>query len=365
VRNKRHIIATSYLLALSTFIGVLSAPLVSAQSTSGNSPSNELRITPAIVQVKLQPNQNALNLEYSVSNLTKVPFDISFGARDFGAFNQSGAITLYGNGYNPASNPHGIQSYMSFPASTVTIPANTTQQINVTIHNASKLAPGGHYGAVLFSPQSASTTANNNHININTSVAGLVFLTTAYGGTYGISASMSHLGRVLFNLPSSTYLVFNNTGNAQTVPQGQLTLYGLHDAMLGTQVINTSSGLILSGGSRLFQVQLPLNAKWYTLPGLYHLKLQYKDSEDTSFKTLNQTFLYINWKMILLIFVALILIIYIINKFIWKLLKRLVYLRVRRRKLKSIANNQQPYESSVSSGPKVMDVARPKRPKKT
>lgn len=364
MKYKRHAFATACLTILLSCIGILGAPLVSAQSASSDTPSGGLRVSPAITQVQLQPNQTTLNLEYQLTNLTDQPLAISLSSRDFGAFSQSGSITLYGKGYYPATNPHGIQSCVSFPSPSVTIPANTTQQLNVIIQNASKLAPGGHYGAILFSPQSTFTTANNNHVNLNTSVAGLVFLTTAYGGTYGVTASMSHVSRVLFNLPSSAYLVFNSTGNTQTIPQGQLTLFGPHSKILGTQVINTSSGLILSGGSRIFQVQLPIQDKWYTLPGIYHLKLQYKDNESTSFKTLNQTFLYINWKMTLLLIVAIILIVYIINKFIWKLLKKLVYFRIRRRKLKSIANIQQVDQKAKFSGPKVMDVARPKHPKK-
>lgn len=363
MRYKRHIRATACLLVLASFVSVLSAPFVGAQSAASTTPSSGIRITPAITQLQLQPSQTAVTLEYQVTNFTNQPLTISLGARDFGAFSQSGSITLYGNGYNPASNPHGVQSYVSFPSPNVTIPANTTQQLSVNIQNASKLAPGGHYGAILFSPQSAFASTNNNHVNLSTSVAGLVFLTTAYGGTYGISASMSHTSRVLFNLPSSTYLVFNNTGNTQVIPQGQLTLFGPRSKILGTQVINTSSGLILSGGSRIFQVQLPVQNKWYTLPGIYHLKLQYKDNEATSFKTLNQTFLYINWRMTVLIIAAIILIVYLANKFIWKLLKKLVYFRIRRRKLKSIANMQQANQHAIFSGPKVMDVARPKRQK--
>ena len=365
MKYKGHVAATAYFLALVSFIGLLGTSLVSAQPTSNSTPSNGIRVTPAIMQVQLQPKQNSLNLNYSITNLTNQPLAISLGARDFGAFSQNGSITLFGSGYNPKTNPHGIQTNVTFPASRVVIPANETQQVTVTIQNATKLAPGGHYGAVLFSPQSPLATAGNtnNHVSLNTSVGGLIFLTTAYGGTYGISASMSHLSRIMFNLPSSTYLVFDNTGNTQTIPQGQLTLYGPRSEVLGTQVVNTSSGLILSGGSRIFQVQLPMQDKWYTLPGIYHLKLEYKDSKDADFKTLNQTFLYINWKMVLLILAAFVLIVYFFNKVVWKLLKKLVYFRVRRRKLKSIANTQHGSDA-IFSGPKVMDVARPKRQKK-
>jgi hypothetical protein len=362
VRYKRHAIATAYLIALLfPVIGLLSAPQVSAQSNTSGSPGGGIRVTPAIMQVQLQPNQNTLNLSYSVSNLTNEALVVTLGAKDFGAFSQNGSITLYGSDYNPAANAHGIQSYVAFPSPSITIPANTTQQVNVSIQNTSKLAPGGHYGAILFSPQSTLAAINNNHVNLDASIAGLVFLTTAYGGTYGVSASTSHISRVLFNLPKSVYLVFNDTGNTQTIPQGQATLLGPHSNIISTQVINTSSGLILSGVSRIFQVQLPAKNNWFTVPGIYHLKLLYKDNADTKFKTIDQTFLYINWRVAGLVLLELILAIYLVNKYLWKLLKRLVYFRVKRRNLKSIATLYPANPAPEPAGPKHMDVLRTKK----
>lgn len=358
MRQKRHTIATASLLILCSVIGLVSAPIAHAQSNSANTANSGIRVTPAIMQVQLQPNQNSVNLNYSVSNLTNQAISIALGARDFGAVSQSGSITLYGTNYDPTTNVHGIQSYTSFPNSTITLPAQTTQQINVSIQNATKLAPGGHYGAILFSPQSALSTEGSNRVNLNASVAGLVFLTTAYGDTYGVNASMSHVGHVLFSMPKSVYLVFNNTGNTQTIPEGQLTLFGPHSNILGTQVVNTSSGLILSGGSRIFQTQLSIQQNnWYTLPGIYHLRLQYKDSSDTNFKTLNQTFLYINWKVVLLVLFEIALAIYIFKKYFWKFQKRFIYYRVKLRKLKSISKKQPTTQASSPTESKAVDAA--------
>lgn len=319
-------------------------------------PGGGLRITPAITQIKLQPRENTLTLQYIVSNLTHQPLSVTLGARDFGALSQSGTITLYGAGYKPSSNSHGIQSYVSFPTPHVIIPANAAQQVEITIQNATKLAPGGHYGAILFSPQSAFTTTGNNRVNLNTSVAGLVFLTTAHGGTYGISASMSHVSPIRFSMPNSVYLVFNNIGNTQTIPQGQLTLYGPHSKILGTQVVNSSSGLILSGGSRIFQVQLPLAHPWYTPSAIYHFTLQYKDSQDTNFKTLNQSFVYINWKVAALVVVGLTVIIYVLVRFGRKTVSRLTNLKLPKRRSRHVTS-----VDPIPPAPKVMDVTRPKR----
>lgn len=349
-------ITAACFLVLFSIVSCLSAPLVHAQSSSPDAPSGGLRITPAITQIKLQPHENTLTLQYIVSNMTHQPLSVAIGARDFGALSQSGSITLYGAGYNPSTNPHGIQSYVSLPTAPVIIPPNASQPVSVTIQNATKLAPGGHYGTILFSPQNAFAGTGSNRVNLNTSVAGLVFLTTAYGGTYDVSASMSHVSPIRFSLPSSVYLVFKNTGNTQSIPQGQLSLLGPRAKVLGTQVVNSSSGLILSGGSRIFQVQLPLNRHWYTPTAIYHLSLQYKDSQDTSFKTLNQSFVYVNGKVALLVVIALIAFGYLLMRFGKRMGRRLVSLKFPKRRPK-VSNSA----ATTLTGSKVMDVMRPKR----
>jgi hypothetical protein len=355
VKYGRH--STAYLIALISVICCSCSNPVLAQAPSQNVPSNGgIRITPAITQINLQPNENTLTLQYIVTNLTHQPLSIALSARDFGALSQSGSITLYGSEYTPSSNPHGIQSYVAFPSPSVLVPANISKQVDVMVVNATKLAPGGHYGVILFSPQSAFTQSGSNRVNLNTSVAGLVFLTTAHGGTYGVSASMSHVSPVSFKLPDSVYLVFKNTGNTQTVPQGQLTLYGPNSKILGTQVVNNSSGLILSGGSRIFQEQLPLDRHWYTPPGLYHFSLQYKDSQDASFQTLNQSFVYLNWRVTLLGLAALIATVYLVKRFGVKVVKRLASIKFRKRAPKPTP----PVIAAPRS--KVMDIVSPKRP---
>lgn len=352
---------TACLLVFCSVASFLGITLVHAQTAEGNSPGGGLQITPAITQIMLQPDQDTLPLVYTATNLTNEAITVVLGTRDFGAYSQSGSITLFGSGYNPATNPHGIQSQITFAAPTITIAAHSSQKIIATIHDTKKLAPGGHYGAILFSPQNTFSSTNSNHVNLSTSIAGLVFLTTAHGGTYGVNVSMSHINHILFNIPNNVYLVFNNTGNTQTIPQGQLTLLDAHAKIVSTQVVNPSSGMVLSGGSRIFQVQLPLQSKWYALPGLYHLKLQYKDSQDTHFKTLNRTFLYINWRVTVLALLLVVLIIYLTNKVIWKVLKRLTYFRIRRRNLKSISHPSASNKTVSLTSPKIMDVARPKK----
>lgn len=286
-------------------------------------PGNDLRVTPAITQLAIQPSQKTVDLAYTLTNQTNQPLSIALSARDFGALSQNGSISFYSGSYNSSSNPHGIQAYVSFPSPNITIAPHASEQVSANIQNVSKLAPGGHYGAILFSPQGVFTNSNKDRVNLETSVAGIVFVTTASGGTMGVKATASHLGSVRFSLPSSQYVVFSDTGNTQTVPQGQLTLYGLSGQVLGTADINTASGLVLPGSSRIFTVTFPASKKWFALPGVYHMKLMYKDSTDASFKTINQSFIYINWLVTALCAVAIIIIVIVVRRLIIPLLKKL------------------------------------------
>ena len=316
-------LVTRTLSATLSLILYLGAYTGSVQAAPASIPNGSIRISPAITQLTVYPGQNTVNLEYTLSNLTTQPISVALSTRDFGALSQNGSISLYSTGYNPSSNPHGIQAYTSFPLPNVTIAPHSSDQVRVDILNAAKLAPGGHYGAILFSPESVFASAGSDRVNLETSVAGIVFLTTATGGTMNINANLSHISSVLFSLPGSEYVAFSNTGNTQTVPQGQMTLYGLGGKVLGAADINTASGLVLPEGSRIFNVTLPPSNSWYLLPGIYHVKLTYKDSGQTAFKTIDQSFIYINWLIIALFIVIVLLAILIVRRGLLPLLRKL------------------------------------------
>ena len=271
----------------------LSSPLAAAQDPI--SPSNALRITPSISQIQLAPNQPSASLNMTVTNLTDSQLVVGLGARDFGAQGQTGSISFFGNGYNPATNPHGLQQSIQFNASQIVLPAEGSQVVPVTIAHTASLAAGGHYGAILFSPLPLGTVLHKTtRIGIRSSVAALLFVTTGSGGIQSVALHLPHISPFRLSLPATVYPVFSNTGNTQTTPRGQVTLYGPGSRLLSRTIINTASGLILPGSSRLFVVSLSSSHSAWTHPGIYTLQLQYRGSADSSFLTIDKQFFYVS-----------------------------------------------------------------------
>jgi hypothetical protein len=255
---------------------------------------NAIRVSPTSSNVTLSAGETSTTIDATVTNLTSSPLHVGLSSQDFSASSsQAGAIQLYGSGYNPHTNPHDLQTAVSFASPVILLAPKQTQKVVIALNDLSALAPGGHYGAVLFSPEPDYGSTGTN-VSISSSVASLIFLSTSSGGTESLGLTSFSIGAVEFSLPRSTVLAFQDTGNTQTSPQGQLTLYGPTGKIVSTTVINPGAGLVLPGTIRLFTTELPLAGLRFARPGVYRLELQYNGRTDTTFTVVNKRFLYIN-----------------------------------------------------------------------
>jgi hypothetical protein len=276
----------------------------------------------------LTDGETSTTIMARVTNLTSITLTVHAEARDFGASPASASdISFYGNTYNPNTNPHTLQTTVSFGNPEITLAPRTSQNVAITLNNVDKLAPGGHYGAVLFSPQQAAGTSSNPKVSIHSAVATLIFLSTASGGTQTLQLLPLTGSSFRFSVPAISYIALKDVGNTQSAPIGQLTLYGPNGSVVSTNVINPGSGLILPDATRLFDVELPGVHSWLTLPGRYQLKLQYRDSTQKNFTVVKQSFIYINLRLVVSVLVFLGLSIFVLRKYgkrLIRLIKRLI-----------------------------------------
>jgi len=295
IRGRSAISAVTSLACLALVLCLSSSALAAAPISS-----NAIRVTPTLSNISLSPGEITTTIVATVTNLTSQPLRVGLNSRDFSASEtQPGAIQLYGAGYNPNTDPHGLQTTISFASPAILLAPNQTQKVAISLSNLSKLAPGGHYGAVLFRPEPTSANTNGGNISIGSSVASLIFLSTPSGGTAPLRLLSFSVGLVHFKLPSTFNLTFQDTGNTQTWPEGQLTLFGPSGSIVSTTVVNPGEGLVLPGTIRLFETQPLLKGLSFARPGIYRLELQYKGRTDTTFTVVNKRFLYINLTVII------------------------------------------------------------------
>jgi hypothetical protein len=321
IRGRSAISAVTSLACLGLVLCLSSSALAAAPISS-----NAIRVTPTLSNISLLPGETSTTIVATVTNLTSQPLRVGLNSRDFSASEtQPGAIQLYGAGYNPNTDPHGLQTTISFASPAVLLAPNQTQKVAISLSNLSKLAPGGHYGAVLFSPEPTSANTNGINISIGSSVASLIFLSTPTGGTAPLRLLSFSLGLVHFKLPSTFNLTFQDTGNTQTWPEGQLTLFGPSGSIVSTTVLNPGEGLVLPGTVRLFETQLSLVGLRFARPGIYRLELQYRSRTATTFTTVSKRFLYLNLTDIIPPILFLILLVFVLIRYGASLLESIIW----------------------------------------
>ena len=318
-KARRALTYGGFIASLSLCFGAV-LPLRTTAATPAS--TNAIRVSPALSNIQLSAGETSATVATTITNLTNAPLAITIAARDFGASPvSSSSIQLFGKGYDPATNTHGLQTAVSFTNQQVTLAPHETQKIPVTLNSVDKLAPGGHYGAVLFSPAPAAAKGAHTKVAIHSAVASLIFLKTASGGTQTLKLVPFSVSPLKFSLPGTNYIAFKDTGNTQSAPQGQLTLYGPTGSIVSTEVINPGSGLVLPGTSRLFTTPLPLSHPLLARPGVYRLELQYRDTTQNKFTVVNKRFFYINLYMLLAFIALCMLAFYLVKRFASKLIR--------------------------------------------
>ncbi len=271
------------------------AVLLTAAGTSGAQviqTSSGLAVSPAIEQLSLPDGQSSLTFNIDVINDAAQPVTVAAFTDDFTALNATGS-TLFLNNTAKIASPHGLAHWMTPSITEFDISEHDTKQIAVTITKTDSMAPGGHYGSVIFKVLPTASGGVANRLGANAEVSTLVFLTVGGHGAETVSLAKPHVGTVNITLPSAVDLLLANTGDVQTVPRGLVTVTDTwrREAQRGT--INVESGIVLPDTSRLYQVQLRTEQRllW---PGWYTVRVAYRADGAKAFRTYTTGFVYVS-----------------------------------------------------------------------
>ena len=266
--------------------------MLSVGHVEASSKLNGITVSPSIQQINLSQNQTTETISSEVTNNTASTIAINITAEDFTSLNQTGGINFYNSSQINNKDTHGLVDYIRIPAPTIVLSPGQSQSVPVMIINADKLAPGGHYAALIFKLANLAGAKGNN-VLINQAVSSLIFLSTYGHGTQTLSLTNSVIGSITTTLPKTLNLVFENSGNTQTTPSGIVQLLDSSSKLISQTQINTGSSLILPVSDRLFTLNLTQTAKtgWF---GLDQLKIMYRHDGQTNYLVYNKRFLYIN-----------------------------------------------------------------------
>lgn len=221
----------------------------------------------------------------TLSNDSSNEVRFSAFAVDFGSLDVSAGAAFLGAARDIESS-YERASWIALDIDSVSVPANGTAELRGKLVNTTDLAPGGHYGAILFNAGDPDVLRNGPaNVALEQRISALVFMKKRGGERYGMELDHSTNERDIFGRLRSMGLSFHNTGNVHIVPRGQIDIFDPLGRQIVKGIVNEDSAIVLPGIVRDIQVKTrSIITAW--VPGKYTLRLSYRydGREDFSVK---------------------------------------------------------------------------------
>ncbi len=267
-----------------------------SQAPSTQPQPQGITVSPAIEQLTLHQNQSVATFPTTVTNHTGSTVLITVKARDFTASSDGKRLTFIGN-TESSSKPHGLSNSLKMSPSQATLAPGANQKVLVAVSNATNLAPGGHYAALIYMARGVNQKQKNT-VAIREAVSCLVFVNTYGGGTQTTTLSVPSMSGLVTSLPKNINVVLTNSGNTPTVPRGYVQIINSKSMLLAQNQLNVDSSMILPGSTRLFPISLVTvgDHAWY---GVYHLKIFYRHDGQKNFNVYDKKLLLVSAQLII------------------------------------------------------------------
>jgi len=229
IRVKINTFRNSFALLFCALLLVLSNSAAYAatttKSTTSSGETQQLKISPVRTDLSVAAGTTG-TVKVIVSNITNAPVTVQPIENDFVAGGDEGqpALILSPDSYAPS---HSLKRFM-LPLKNVTIPAEGTSTVDVSIDVPKTAQAGGYFGAIRFSPLVAGASGPS-AVALGESVASLILMTVP-GPTYEqltlTNFNVQQNGGTASNFRNprnlSLFMKFENLGNLQEAPFGQI-----------------------------------------------------------------------------------------------------------------------------------------------
>lgn len=239
-----------------------------------------ITLSPPLRDITLGPGLLEADADITLTNNTNQQITAKLKLVDLKALGQFGGNTL---GQAGLSDSYGLADWMTLPGGDrLLIPAGKTVTAAVSIVNRPDLTPGGHYGAIIVTPETSDTVQSD--VGISQQLVSLVFVKKLGGEKYGLDLQEVKVKNSQNSLPESVDLTFVSTGNVHVTPRGYVEIRDPKGRLVSKAIINPDSLLLLPGSSRLltglFQPVENSNRS-----GTYKVTAFYRYHESESFTT--------------------------------------------------------------------------------
>ncbi len=246
-------------------------------------------VEPAYQTIDLNKGE-AAEAEITLKNNTDKAITFNLFTLNFSQ-NDSGVIEFLGK--DVTSYSFALASYISLPQDSITVEAQSTDTVTVTINDRQDLSPGGHYAAVV--AQAEGVENIKSATQFTPALASLLLLRKTGGEIFNLSLKdISWPHRFIhFRYPRNVALTFHNEGNIHVIPRGRVEVYDMFGRLTHKGVLNTASKYIFPSSRRTIEV--PISRVAFTLPvSIDHVIIKGNDSLNKVSYSYRETYLYIN-----------------------------------------------------------------------
>ncbi len=242
------------LVGLAGIVAVAPSVLAEQDTTST---ANTIKVSPVRTDISIEPGQTD-TVDITVSNPTDSDVRVSPIQNDFIAGDEDGtpALILDENEFAPS---HSLKRFMQ-PVDDITIEANGSTTVELTIRVPADAEAGGYFGALRFAPSSPD---DGGQVNLSPSVASLVLLTVP--GDIEENLNLTNLDVAL---DGDVRNFFVNTDNMEAEvrftndSQVQLAPFGKLSVLKGDEIVHDVDFNI----GEQPDVVLPDSARRWTVP---------------------------------------------------------------------------------------------------
>ncbi|MEO6077913.1 MAG: hypothetical protein ABIP54_03955 [Candidatus Andersenbacteria bacterium] len=275
--------------------------------------ANTITVTPSVARIDLQRDSAVTQIYYF--NDSKETVTLGLSVKNFTALEDGFKVKFLNSSSD--SLQYSLASWIHLGTNTLILSPGERNSVKIFI-DKENLSPGGHYASIIAEIKQDNAPKT---LGLTQAISSLLFVRGA-NGPYASSATINDFSLFTKNgsFPERSTMRFNNTGNVELVPYGEVTISNWRGKTVAHGIVNTESLITLPENIRSYSI--PIEKRGTTIwPGYFTAKIQvHFDGHESSILQEKSFFSFGSFSVreIIYGFILLVLIIFIIRRLLHK-----------------------------------------------
>lgn len=217
-------------------------------------------VEPAFSELIIKETDATASSSFRIKNNTDTPLEFTLHPFDIRQTDEKGNIAFYDK---PVGNQFTLATFIRVPSESLRIEPGKSTVVPIIVTNSQDMSPGGHYGAIIarFSPVKADSGQK-----IVPAISSILFVRKIGGEIFHLSLKKIEFGKraVVFSIPSTVKLLFENQGNTHIIPRGVIELQDVYGKTIYEGTVNDGSTPVLPQLTR--EIIVPLRQISFGFP---------------------------------------------------------------------------------------------------